>query len=82
MFIVVLFIEMYGFLLIIYFLLGWFVEIYLEVNFFVYENGYLLYIFFGFKGDVYWDLFYIVSMVFIVVGFFILFLVWNVLYYV
>ena len=80
-FIVALFTEMYGFPLTIYFLSGWLTETYPEVNFFAHENGHLLHTFFGFQGDAHWDPFHIVSMVFIVAGFFMLSSAWNVLHH-
>lgn len=79
-FVVALMTEMYGFPLSIYFLSGWLVEKYPEVDFLAHNNGHLLHTLVGFEGDPHWDPLHIASNILIVLGFFLLSAAWSVLY--
>lgn len=79
-FIVALFIEMYGFPLTIYLLAGWLGSKYPQVNFLSHDNGHLLHTLFGMKGNPHFDVFHILSNVFIFGGFILLSAGWRVLY--
>ena len=79
-FIVALFVEMYGFPLTIYLLSGWLTTKYPGIDFFSHENGHLWHTILGLKGDPHFDIMHILSMVFILLGFFILSAAWRVLY--
>jgi len=79
-FVVALMTEMYGFPLSIYFLSGWLVEKYPEVDFLAHNNGHLLHTLLGFEGDPHWDPLHIASNILIVLGFFLLSAAWSVLY--
>lgn len=79
-FVVALMTEMYGFPLSIYFLSGWLVEKYPEVDFLAHNSGHLLHSLLGFEGDPHWDPLHIASNILIVSGFFLLSAAWSVLY--
>src|SRR5690606_16634073 len=64
-FIIALFVEMYGFPLSIYVLSGWFATKYPGVNFLTHDNGHLIHTLLGMKGDPHWDVFHILSNVFL-----------------
>jgi protein-S-isoprenylcysteine O-methyltransferase Ste14 len=79
-FIVALFVEMYGFPLTIYLLSGWLGSQYPALDPFSHEAGHLWNTFLGFGGDAHFDIFHIVSIVFIVFGFGVLAAAWPPLY--
>jgi methanethiol S-methyltransferase len=79
-FIVALFTEMYGFPLTIYLLSGWLQHRYPGINIYSHDAGHLWATLFGLKGDPHFDLFHILSMVFIFGGFLLLASAWRVLY--
>lgn len=79
-FIVALFVEMYGFPLTIYLFSGWLATKYPGVNFLSHENGHLIHTLLGMKGDAHWDIFHILSNVFIIGGFITLSYAWNILW--
>lgn len=79
-FIVALFTEMYGFPMTIYFLSGWLVENYPNVDFLTHDNGHLLHTLFGFEGNPHFDPLHLTSSILIVLGFFLLASAWGVLH--
>lgn len=79
-FIIALFTEMYGFPLTIYLLSGWLTRRDPGLDLFSHENGHLWHTLLGLKGDPHFDLLHILSMVFIVGGFWLLASAWRVLY--
>lgn len=79
-FIVALFTEMYGFPLTIYFLSGWLQSLYPEVNWLSHDGGHLLEMMFGWRSNPHFGPFHILSMIFIVSGFWLLVSAWPVLY--
>lgn len=79
-FIVALFVEMYGFPLTIYLLSGWLTSRFPQVDFLSHDNGHLWHTLLGLKGNPHFDVLHIASLVFIVVGFWLLASAWNVLY--
>lgn len=79
-FIVALFTEMYGFPLTIYFLSGWLQSHYPEVNWLSHDAGHLLEMMFGWRAYPHFGPFHILSMIFIVGGFWLLSSAWPVLY--
>jgi protein-S-isoprenylcysteine O-methyltransferase Ste14 len=79
-FIVALFVEMYGFPLSIYLLSGWLATKFPSVNFLTHDNGHLLHTLLGMKGDPHWDVFHILSNVFIFGGFIVLSNAWHTLW--
>src|SRR5579864_4565317 len=79
-FVVALFTEMYGFPLTIYLLSGWLQHRYPGVNIYSHDAGHLWATLFRLKGDPHFDAFHVLSMVFIVAGFFLLSAAWRVLY--
>jgi len=79
-FIIALFTEMYGFPLTLYFLSGWLVERYPEIDFLSHENGHLLHTFLGLEGNPHWDALHMASNILIVLGFFLLASSWSVLF--
>lgn len=79
-FVIALFTEMYGFPLTIYLLSGWLQHRYPDVNIYSHDAGHLWATLFGLKGDPHFDLFHILSMVFIFGGFLLLASAWRVLY--
>ena len=79
-FIVALFVEMYGFPLSIYLFSGWLAARYPGVDFLSHDNGHLLHTLLGMKGNPHWDIFHILSNVFIFAGFIMLSNAWHVLW--
>lgn len=79
-FIVALFVEMYGFPLTIYLFSGWLTSRYPTVDFLSHENGHLLHTVFGLSGNAHFDVFHMLSLVFIGGGFILLSSAWRVLY--
>jgi protein-S-isoprenylcysteine O-methyltransferase Ste14 len=79
-FIVALFVEMYGFPLSIYFFSGWLAAHYPGVDFLSHDNGHLIHTLLGMKGNPHWDIFHILSNVFIFGGFIVLSNAWHVLW--
>lgn len=79
-FVVALFVEMYGFPLTIYFLAGWLVSRYPDLDPFSHDSGHLLQTLLGVEGDPHFNVLHIASNVIIVVGFFMLASAWRVLY--
>lgn len=79
-FIVALFTEMYGFPLTIYFLSGWLTKKFPGVNWLSHDAGHLLEMMFGWRANPHWGPFHMLSMVFIVAGFWLLAASWPVLY--
>jgi len=79
-FIVALFAEMYGFPLTIYLLSGWLATRYPGVDFFSHESGHLLHTLFGISGDPHFDPLHILSNLFLLAGFLLLYNAWRVLY--
>lgn len=79
-FIVALFTEMYGFPLTIYLLSGWLGSRYPGANLYSHNAGHLWHTLFGLKGDAHFDVFHILSQVFIFGGFILLAGAWDVLY--
>lgn len=79
-FVVALFTEMYGFPLTIYFLSGWLQSHYPEVNWLSHDAGHLLEMMFGWRASPHFGPFHILSMIFIIGGFWLLSRAWPVLY--
>lgn len=79
-FIIALFVEMYGFPLSIYLFSGWLAARYPGVDFLSHDNGHLIHTLLGMKGDPHWDIFHILSNVFIFGGFIALSNAWHVLW--
>lgn len=79
-FIVALFVEMYGFPLSIFLLSGWLATKYPGVNFLTHDNGHLIHTLLGMKGNPHWDIFHILSNVFIFGGFILLSNAWHTLW--
>lgn len=79
-FIVALFTEMYGFPLTIYFLSGWLTEKFPGVNWLSHDAGHLLEMMFGWRANPHFGPFHMLSMVFIIGGFWLLASAWKVLY--
>ncbi|MCK9201773.1 MAG: isoprenylcysteine carboxylmethyltransferase family protein [Gallionella sp.] len=79
-FIVALFTEMYGFPLTIYFLSGWLTEQFPGVNWLSHDAGHLLEMMFGWRTNPHFGPFHMLSMAFIVGGFWLLASSWKVLY--
>jgi len=79
-FIVALFTEMYGFPLTIYLLSGWLQSHYPEVNWLSHDAGHLLEMMFGWRANPHFGPFHLLSMGFIVGGFWLLSSAWPVLY--
>ncbi|GAB1235705.1 methyltransferase family protein [Ferrigenium sp. UT5] len=79
-FIVALFTEMYGFPLTIYLFSGWLQSHYPEVNWLSHDAGHLLEMMFGWRSNPHFGPFHILSMLFIVGGFWLLSSAWPVLY--
>src|SRR3989338_5626737 len=79
-FIVALFVEMYGFPLTIYLFSGWLASKYPGVDFLSHENGHLIHTLLRMKGDAHWDVFHILSQVFIFGGFIVLSYAWGILW--
>lgn len=79
-FIIALFVEMYGFPLSIYLLSGWLASHYPGVDFLSHDNGHLIHTLLGLQGNPHWDIFHILSNVFIFGGFIALSNAWHVLW--
>jgi protein-S-isoprenylcysteine O-methyltransferase Ste14 len=79
-FIVALFAEMYGFPLSLYFLSGWLSSRYPEVNWLSHDAGHVFEMIFGWRANPHFGPFHMLSMVFIVWGFWLLSRAWAVLY--
>lgn len=79
-FIIALFVEMYGFPLTIYLLSGWLGSKYPQINFLTHDAGHLLHTLFGLKGNPHFDVFHILSSLFIVCGFIVIANAWTVLH--
>ncbi len=79
-FLVALFVEMYGFPLSIYLLSGWLASKYPGVNFFTHDSGHLIHTLLRMKGDPHFDIFHILSNVFIFGGFLMLSYSWHTLW--
>ena len=79
-FIVALFTEMYGFPLTIYLLSGWLQSHYPEVNWLSHDAGHLLEMMFGWRANPHFGPFHMLSMIFIIGGFWLLSSAWPVLY--
>lgn len=79
-FIIALFVEMYGFPLSIYLFSGWLAARYPGVDFLSHDNGHLIHTLLGLKGNPHWDIFHILSNVFIFGGFIALSNAWHVLW--
>jgi protein-S-isoprenylcysteine O-methyltransferase Ste14 len=79
-FIVALFVEMYGFPLSIFLFSGWLATHYPGVDLLSHDNGHLLHTLLGLKGNPHFDVFHILSNVFIFGGFIMLSYSWHVLW--
>ena len=79
-FLVALFTEMYGFPLTIYLLSGWLGSRVPGLNLYSHNAGHLWHTLFRLKGDAHFDVFHILSQVFIFGGFILLASAWDVLY--
>ena len=79
-FILALFTEMYGFPLTLYLLSGWLGSRYPGLDLFSHDSGHLLHTLSGMKGNPHFDLFHILSNLFIFGGFILLSAAWKVLY--
>ena len=79
-FIVALFTEMYGFPLTIYFLSGWLTEKFPGVDFLSHDAGHLLEVMFGWRANPHFGPFHMLSVMFILGGFWLLAAAWKVLY--
>lgn len=79
-FLVALFVEMYGFPLTIYFLLGWLQSRYPDVDWFSHDAGHLLEMVFGWKTNPHAGPFHVLSFIFIDAGFLLIAAAWRVLY--
>lgn len=79
-FTIAFFTEMYGFPLTIYFLSGWLESKFPKLNIFSHDAGHLWHTIFGLKGNPHFDVFHILSFVFIIGGFFLLSAAWSVLF--
>ena len=79
-FIIALFVEMYGFPLSIFLLSGWLAAHYPGVDFLSHDNGHLIHTLLGLKDNPHFDIFHILSNVFIFGGFLMLSYSWHVLW--
>ncbi|MGH8509034.1 MAG: methyltransferase family protein [Gammaproteobacteria bacterium] len=79
-FIIALFTEMYGFPLTIYLLSGWITKQFPGVDLLSHESGHLWHTLLGLKGDPHFDVFHILSAVFVVGGLYLLASAWRVLH--
>src|ERR1035437_5582591 len=79
-FLVALFTEMYGFPLTIYLLSGWLTTRFPDVNWLAHDSGHLLEMIFGWKSNPHFGPFHMLSLGFIVAGFWLLSAAWRVLY--
>jgi protein-S-isoprenylcysteine O-methyltransferase Ste14 len=80
-FIVALLVEMYGFPLTIYLLSGWLQTKYPSLDILTHDSGHLWSTLLGEKGDPHFGVLHIASYIFLGVGFYLLFIAWNVLYH-
>lgn len=80
-FIVALFIEMYGFPLTLYLLSGWLAARYPGVDFLSHDSGHLLHTLLRIQGNPHFDVFHILSSIFILSGFLILSYSWQTLWH-
>ena len=78
-FVIALFVEMYGFPLTIFLFSGWLASRYPGIDFYTHDGGHLIHTLLGMKGDPHWDVFHILSSVFIVGGFLLLSIAWHTL---
>ncbi|CZG40666.1 TPA: isoprenylcysteine carboxylmethyltransferase family protein [Legionella pneumophila] len=79
-FVAAYFTEMYGFPLTIYLLSGWLSKYYPGVDLYGHDSGHLLHTLFGLKGDPHFDVFHILSFVFIIGGLWVIASAWGTLY--
>ena len=79
-FIIALFVEMYGFPLTIYLFSGWLANKYPGVDLLSHDNGHLIHTLLGLRGNPHFDIFHILSNVFIFSGFIALSNAWHVLW--
>ncbi|HJT41970.1 MAG TPA: isoprenylcysteine carboxylmethyltransferase family protein [Rhizomicrobium sp.] len=79
-FILALFVEMYGFPLSIYLFAGWLTAHYPGIDLLTHDNSHLLHTLLGLKGDPHFDVFHILSNIFIFGGFLMLSYSWHVLW--
>lgn len=79
-FIIALFVEMYGFPLSIFLFSGWLATRYPGINFLTHDSGHLIHTLLGIQGDPHWDIFHILSNVFIFGGFLMLSNAWHTLW--
>lgn len=79
-FVIALFVEMYGFPLSIYLFSGWLATKYPGVDFLTHDSGHLIHTLLGLKGDPHFDVFHILSNVFIFAGFLMLSNAWHALW--
>ncbi|WP_457589151.1 methyltransferase family protein [Legionella pneumophila] len=79
-FVVAYFTEMYGFPLTIYLLSGWLSKYYPGVDLYGHDSGHLLHTLLGLKGDPHFDVFHILSFVFIIGGLWVIASAWGTLY--
>ena len=79
-FLVALFVEMYGFPLTIYFMVGWLQSRYPDVDWFSHDAGHLLEMMFGWKANPHAGPFHILSFIFIGGGFVLISTAWKALY--
>jgi methanethiol S-methyltransferase len=80
-FVIAYFTEMYGFPLTIYLLSGWLTQHYPGVNLYGHDSGHLLHTLLGLKGNPHFDVFHILSMVFIIGGLYMIASAWGTLYH-
>ncbi|MBY0511293.1 MAG: isoprenylcysteine carboxylmethyltransferase family protein [Rhodospirillaceae bacterium] len=79
-FIIALFVEMYGIPLSIFVLSGWLAANYPGINFLTHDSGHLIHTLLRMKGDPHFDVFHILSNVFIFGGFLTLSYAWHTLW--
>lgn len=79
-FVVALFVEMYGFPLTIFMFSGWLANKYPGVDFLSHDSGHLIHTLLGLKGNPHWDVFHILSNMFIFGGFIALSGAWHILW--
>lgn len=79
-FIIALFVEMYGFPLSIFLLSGWLSTHYPGINFLTHDSGHLIHTLLRMKGDPHFDIFHVLSNVFIFGGFITLSYAWHTLW--
>ncbi|HAT7847177.1 TPA: isoprenylcysteine carboxylmethyltransferase family protein [Legionella pneumophila] len=79
-FVIAYFTEMYGFPLTIYLLSGWLSKYYPGMDLYGHDSGHLLHTLLGLKGDPHFDVFHILSFVFIIGGLWMIASAWGTLY--